>query len=93
MDYSLLSEEMTNQMLTVHVARKNSEYGYGVWIEREEEVVVKYHVMGYDPGVSFHSGYYPKDGSILTVLSNKTQGALDAIELVETTIKGESQLD
>ncbi|MGI2328763.1 serine hydrolase domain-containing protein [Planococcus sp. YIM B11945] len=83
MDYTLLSEEMTRSLLTAHVALESEGYGYGVWIQTENESVVKYHLMGYDPGVSFHSAFYPKDGSILTILSNKSTGASEAMKLIE----------
>lgn len=79
----LLSKEMTERMLTPHAGDEDGEYGYGVWIDRHENEVKKFHVMGYDPGVSFHSGYYPEDGSTLTVLSNKSEGAYAVVKLIE----------
>ena len=83
MDYTLLSKEMTEKMLAVHATGEDGDYGYGVWIEKADGAVSKYHVMGYDPGVSFHSSFYPADGSILTVLSNKSQGAYEVVQLIE----------
>lgn len=83
MDNSLLGEEATQNLLSVHAGDEESAYGYGVWIEKEGDEIRKYHVMGYDPGVSFHSGYYPSSGSTLTVLSNRSEGAYDAIKLIE----------
>ncbi|ETP68380.1 hypothetical protein G159_12695 [Planococcus glaciei CHR43] len=83
MDFTLLSEEMTKTLLSPHVAFDVHAYGYGVWIARSEEAVVKYHVTGYDPGVSFHSGYYPDAKTVLTVLSNKGEGAADVMKLIE----------
>lgn len=85
MDCTLLSEEMTNTMLTPRAGSNHDDYGYGVWISRDGESVTKYHVMGYDPGVSFHSGFYPLDGTILTVLSNKGEGASEVVKLIEDT--------
>lgn len=83
MNYSLLSEEGTRNLLKVHASDEEGHYGYGVWIKKEEEEILKYHVMGYDPGVSFHSGFYPSNGSTLTVLSNESAGAYDVIQLIE----------
>lgn len=83
MTYNLLSEAATRNLLTAHASDGDSHYGYGVWIDQDGDSVRKYHVMGYDPGVSFHSGYYPADGSILTVLSNKSGGAHDVIKMIE----------
>lgn len=63
-------------LLTPHVhAEEESFYGYGVWIEKQENEIHKYHVMGYDPGVSFHSAYYPCTELVLAVCSNKSKGA------------------
>ena len=63
-------------LLTPHVhEEEESFYGYGVWIEKQENEIHKYHVMGYDPGVSFHSAYYPCTELVLAVCSNKSKGA------------------
>lgn len=83
MDGTLLSKEMLQKMLQVRTSGKDGEYGYGIWIQRQGDEVLKYHVMGYDPGVSFHSAFYPADGDILTVLSNKGSGAYEITETIE----------
>lgn len=83
MNHKLLSEETTRTLLAVHASDDEDHYGYGVWIEKEGDAVRKYHVMGYDPGVSFHSGFYQADGSVLTVLSNESSGAGDVVKLFE----------
>ena len=63
-------------LLTPHVhEEEESFYGYGVWIEKQENEIHKYHVMGYDPGVSFHSAYYPCTELVQAVCSNKSKGA------------------
>lgn len=79
----LVSTEMVKTMLEVHASGEDGDYGYGIWIQSKTEGVLKYHVMGYDPGVSFHSAFYPADGSILTVLSNKSAGAYDIVETIQ----------
>lgn len=83
MNGSLLSEPMRDLLLTVHATGDNRTYGYGVWIDRKDDQPVKYHVMGYDPGVSFHSGYYPEDETVLSVLSNASEGAYDIVKVIE----------
>lgn len=83
MSYNLLPEEATRNLLAAHASDDERHYGYGVWIETAGDAIWKYHVMGYDPGVSFHSGFYPADGSVLTVLSNESSGAYDAVQLIE----------
>ena len=83
MSHKLLSEEATRNLLEPRVSDDEGHYGYGVWIETHGDAIRKYHVMGYDPGVSFHSGFYPADGSVLTVLSNESSGAYDVVRLIE----------
>lgn len=80
----ILSETMKEQLLTPHVKVEDDVfYGYGVWIKKKDDQVGKYHVMGYDPGVSFHSGYYPDNGITITVLSNKSKGAYQILLKLE----------
>lgn len=83
MNGQLLSKDMVTAMLEVHASGEDGDYGYGLWIQRKTDGVLKYHVMGYDPGVSFHSAFYPADGSVLTVLSNKSSGAYDIVETIQ----------
>ncbi|WP_409271792.1 serine hydrolase domain-containing protein [Neobacillus sp. SCS-31] len=84
----LLSEEYTNMLLTPHVPtnEENHFYGYGVWIEKNDDEINKYHIMGYDPGVSFHSGYYPKTSIKTVICSNKSKGAYAIMKGIEAEI-------
>ncbi|UFT98347.1 beta-lactamase family protein [Radiobacillus kanasensis] len=85
----LLSKSFTEKLLTSHVQVKDtSYYGYGVWIKQNENGVEKYHVMGYDPGVSFHSAYYPSSETVSVVCSNKSSGAFDIMKEMEKDILG-----
>ncbi|WHX41109.1 serine hydrolase [Mesobacillus sp. AQ2] len=80
----LLTKETLERLLTPHAqANETGYYGYGIWIKNESGQVAKYHVMGYDPGVSFHSAYYPATQAIAVVCSNKSEGAYDIMEAVE----------
>ncbi|MEI4771282.1 serine hydrolase [Psychrobacillus sp. FJAT-51614] len=80
----LLSESVTNQLLFPHVLEDGSDfYGYGVWIAKKEGNIFKYHVMGYDPGVSFHSAYYPKSGITLAICANISKGAFKVMNEIE----------
>ncbi|MBT2570591.1 serine hydrolase [Planococcus sp. ISL-110] len=83
MDGTLVTKEMLDTMLQVHASGEDGDYGYGLWIQDQRDGIAKYHVMGYDPGVSFHSGFYPAEGSVLTVLSNKGAGAYEITETIE----------
>ncbi|MFX3675169.1 MAG: serine hydrolase domain-containing protein [Paenisporosarcina sp.] len=87
-DHQLLSEELTNQLLTTHThVKEDSFYGYGIWIKKKENNIFKYHVMGYDPGVSFHSAYYPHSARKVVVCSNKSNGAFDIMNGIEEELE------
>ncbi|MGF9770538.1 serine hydrolase domain-containing protein [Bacillus albus] len=74
-NYEIVSREYTTKLLTPHIqVNNNQSYGYGVWIETRENKILKYHVMGYDPGVSFRSAVYPDLGITLVIPSNKGTG-------------------
>ncbi|WP_114351814.1 serine hydrolase domain-containing protein [Saliterribacillus persicus] len=84
----LLDEKHTKMLLTPHVrtGEQNGFYGYGVWIDKNEDGIFKFHIMGYDPGVSFHSAFYPKTSIKTVVCSNKSQGAFDIMSEIEEVI-------
>lgn len=84
--FELLSEAMTHQLLTPYINTDEDFdrfYGYGVWVDKKNDSISKYHVMGYDPGVSFHSAYYPESGLVCVVCSNKSEGAFDVFKEIE----------
>lgn len=84
---ALCSEETLETMLTPHVeVREDVYYGYGLWIHKRENQTYKYHVMGYDPGVSFHSAFYPNKRITLAVPSNRSDDAYDVMKAVEDTL-------
>ncbi|MCM2983934.1 serine hydrolase [Niallia sp. FSL W8-0951] len=81
----LLSDEYTSKLLTPFIQTKKSTgfYGYGLWIEKKENAIFKYHIMGYDPGVNFHSAFYPKSQIHTVICSNKSEGAFEVSKLIE----------
>ncbi|WP_075618019.1 serine hydrolase domain-containing protein [Paenisporosarcina indica] len=84
LNHQLLNESMTNKLLTPHVVGNGERYyGYGLWIDKTGGEISKYHIMGYDPGVSFHSAYYPGINTILVVCSNASSGAFGVMTEVE----------
>lgn len=89
----LLSEEYTRKLLTPYIKTndKNSFYGYGVWIEKNDNEIYKYHIMGYDPGVSFHSAFYPETSIKTVICSNKSEGAYDIMKEIEEEILKQKQ--
>ncbi|MCG7342639.1 beta-lactamase family protein [Sporosarcina sp. ACRSL] len=87
-NYQLVNKTLTDQLLTAHAKEEDGDYyGYGVWIEMHDDSVVKYHVMGYDPGVSFHSAYYPATDIRLVVCSNESAGAFNVMHGIEEELK------
>jgi len=85
----LLSQEYTQKLFTPYMSEVDDAdecYGYGIWISKRNGEIFKYHIMGYDPGVSFHSAVYPKEDVTLTVLSNKESGPFDVMSLVENKL-------
>lgn len=82
--HELLSEASTSRLLTPYVQNGDGDfYGYGVWIQKRDETVFKYHVMGYDPGVSFHSALYPASAIKLAVCANASSGAFGVMKAIE----------
>ena len=83
-NYRLINKAFTIQLLTAHTqVKEDSFYGYGLWIKKNENIISKYHIMGYDPGVSFHSAYLPNSSAMVVVCSNKSAGAFDIMKVIE----------
>lgn len=84
MNGRLLSEEMTRILLT---PRENVVedifYGYGGYMESNEQGVVKYIQMGYDPGVNYRSVHDPNLDLTIVVCSNKSEGAYEMLKEIE----------
>lgn len=86
LDNQLLEEQTTATLLQPYVQEQDDDYyGYGVWIKKDGNNISKYHVMGYDPGVSFHSAYYPAQQITLAICSNKSKGAFAMLKAMEQT--------
>lgn len=84
LNHTLLSKEFTHSLLHPHVNVKGDvHYGYGLWINKRNENILKYHVMGYDPGVSFRSSIYPNHDIKLVIPSNKDSGPFDVTKAIE----------
>lgn len=84
LNYHLLNKTLTDKLLTPHAQEVEGDYyGYGVWITKKDAGIDKYHIMGYDPGVCFHSAYYPASGIRLVVCSNASSGAFTMLKEIE----------
>ncbi|MNP70517.1 hypothetical protein D3C76_1667620 [compost metagenome] len=85
--HQLLNEETTQQLLTPHAHQEDEEYyGHGIWIDRKGEDIFKFHVMGFDPGVSFMSSVYPDRDLRLVVLSNQESGPYPITMAIEEAL-------
>jgi len=75
---------MTEIFLTPQVYEEDEFfYGYGGLMKVVEQKVVKYIQMGYDPGVNYHSVYYPDQQLLIAVCSNKSAHAYEMQEVLE----------
>lgn len=71
LSYKLLSEEMTNNMLSVQATSSHNEiYGYGVWFRKYSQDYLLPYFMGCDPGVSFVSIFSLEKNINITIVSN-----------------------
>ncbi|NGY76109.1 serine hydrolase (plasmid) [Bacillus megaterium] len=87
MKYELLNEEMTKYLLTPQIQIDDTTcYGYGVWIKIGKEKLLKYILMGYDPGVNFRAVFYPNNELKIVVCSNKSEGAFEMISRIENEL-------
>lgn len=85
--HQLLSEEMTRTLLTPHTeVAEDIYYGYGGYMETNQNGVVKYILMGYDPGINFRTVHYPNRHLTIVVCSNKSEGAFNMIKGIENII-------
>lgn len=66
----LISGEMLKQMLSVQSNDESDYYGYGIWLNKTEENTYSPYFQGYDPGVSFVSGYDKSTRTQITIVSN-----------------------
>jgi CubicO group peptidase (beta-lactamase class C family) len=90
MTHQLLNPATTRRMLSAHAMSGSGGkfYGYGVWIAKDGNgEIFKYHVMGYDPGVSFHSAFYPHHSIKAVVCSNRSSGAYDIMKCIEDEVR------
>lgn len=79
----LLTKSTTERLVSVQAEGEDEEfYGYGIWMDKQADEITKYHVMGYDPGVSFHAAVYA-NGVEVVIASNKSEGAYSIMVAIE----------
>lgn len=86
-DHQLLNKEMTNKLLAPKIqVDEDIFYGYGVYMQTDQDKVVKYILMGYDPGVNFRAVFYPESSLRVIVCSNKSDGAYEVITEIQEAL-------
>jgi CubicO group peptidase (beta-lactamase class C family) len=82
----VVSPELVGQMLTPRRGTGPDvlEYGLGVWLYRDGEVL---EIHGYDAGVSFYSVHHPATATTCTAISNTSEGTSALEELLEHRVK------
>ncbi|MCY8233441.1 serine hydrolase domain-containing protein [Priestia endophytica] len=87
----LLSSDYLNTLLTPHVKSNDStSYGYGVWIMTEKDEILKYAILGFDPGVRMHSSVNIKNNVQTHILSNIEQSIYPIVSLVDEVFNDNS---
>ncbi|MBR7794760.1 MAG: serine hydrolase domain-containing protein [Bacillota bacterium] len=87
LNHQLLNRDLTKLLFTPHVHEEgNTYYGYGVWLDKQDDSIFKYHVMGYDPGVNFNACYYPKNDIIFVACSNTSTGSFHVMKELENNL-------
>ncbi len=64
-----------------------SFYGYGFWLSRKNDTPLTMYMLGEDPGVTFFSGYYPRQKVLFSLLGNIVDPAWEMFDCVKEIIK------
>jgi len=70
MEEKLFSRSMLEQMLTPQSGSGTQNYGYGIWLKKQDDNTYIPYFQGSDPGVSFLTSYDPAKRSGITLVSN-----------------------
>ncbi|AOM84281.1 serine hydrolase domain-containing protein [Salisediminibacterium beveridgei] len=84
MNDRLLSGNMKNTLLQPQEKVEDDLfYGYGGYMEVNQQEVVKHMLIGHDPGVNFRAVHYPKQKLTIAVCSNESNGAYEILKEIE----------
>lgn len=64
-----VAQEMTSPQIP-EISFQEGTYGYGIWIDQEDNKSPVLYVEGYDPGVSFRSSFDKEKDLLVTLASN-----------------------
>jgi CubicO group peptidase (beta-lactamase class C family) len=88
--HHLLDPAFTGILLKPHIhtalEAPYTHYGYGIWIEKRGQEIVRYFVEGYDPGVALRSTCYPTENLTLTLIGNTADSLWPMISKIEQTL-------
>ncbi|MCM3512264.1 hypothetical protein [Carnobacterium inhibens] len=87
MNRKLLSEEMTRLLLTPQEnVVEEIFYGYVGYMESNEQGVVKYIQMGYNPEINYRAVHYSNQDLTIIVCSNHSEDAYEMLKEIEYLI-------
>ena len=88
--HKLISPAWTTEMLNPQIDTgwdaPFTHYGYGVWLEVENDAVVKTFVEGYDPGVALRSEVLHNKDLTVTLLGNTSRALWSLIPKIEEVL-------
>lgn len=85
LNYKLLREDITKELLSPHVyVDYDCYYGYGIWMVKKGKSIYKYFITGGDPGVSFESTIYPNEELEVTILGNRKFNISELLSIIES---------
>jgi CubicO group peptidase (beta-lactamase class C family) len=85
--YEILSQEMVQLYVKVENTAPGECYGHGVWIRDSNDRGREIYITGCDAGVSMKSGIIHATDTLVTVLSNTTDGAWAVLGDVYEAVK------
>jgi len=91
--YEIISGKLLQDFISPHVKIwQDVEYGYGMYIGKiiNEHV---YFITGSDAGVGFCSQYVPAEKLAINVLSNRTNGASEIVNLIDSYMRSGKMMD
>lgn len=90
--YEIISGKLLQDFISPHVKIwQDAHYGYGMYISKINDAQV-YFITGSDAGVGFCSQYFPAEKLIINVLSNKTNGACEIVNLIDLYLQTENKM-
>jgi len=85
--YKILSKEMVEIYTTPFVEARSEGadkfYGHGIWIRAGAGLDTEKYILGEDAGVSFYSGVTRAKDTLVTVMSNTTDGAWPILHAID----------